>query len=202
MRLWFEITKIKTAANCDWITGIREHMQPSAAFVPVMSLFFPQSFRLIAVIMWLFSQEVLSYSTHSPVRRDKSVEDVLRNLNLSSTITPQMIHLGLSQERKSSDMTQQSACFQMLSRTRQPCICVPLNFIAFDSCVLTVVDEVWHQQAVLRLLQLIELPLLENLLEAKDTLRPPLHSRDSDPDLLYTSSYLDREVLKAFSEAQ
>ncbi|XP_053175454.1 DEP domain-containing protein 7 [Scomber japonicus] len=108
-------------------------------------------------------QEVLSYSTHSPVKTDKSLEDVLGNLNLSSTITPQMINLGLSQE---------------------------------------LVEEVWHQQAVFRLLQLIELPLLENLLEVKDASRPPLHSMDSDPDLLYTSSYLDREVLKAFSEAQ
>lgn len=63
-------------------------------------------------------------------------------------------------------------------------------------------NEVWHQQAVLRLLQLIELPLLENLLEGKDVSQPPLHGRDSDTDLLYTSSYLDREVLKAFSEAQ
>ncbi|CAJ1048826.1 DEP domain-containing protein 7 isoform X2 [Xyrichtys novacula] len=108
-------------------------------------------------------QGELSYTTHSPVKTDKSVEDVLGNLNLSSTITPQMINLGLSQE---------------------------------------LVDEVWHQQAVFRLLQLIELPLLENLLEGKNRSRPPLHGMDSDPDLLYTSSYLDREVLKAFSEAQ
>lgn len=63
-------------------------------------------------------------------------------------------------------------------------------------------EEVWHQQAVFRLLQLIELPLLESLLEGKDASRPSLHSMESDPDLLYTSSYLDREVLKAFSEAQ
>uniref|UniRef100_A0A667XBA4 DEP domain-containing protein 7 n=1 Tax=Myripristis murdjan TaxID=586833 RepID=A0A667XBA4_9TELE len=109
------------------------------------------------------NEKVLSYSTHSPVKTDKSLEDVLGNLNLSSTITPQMINLGLSQE---------------------------------------LVDEVWHQQAVFRLLQLIELPLVENLLEVKDSTRPPLRGMDSDPDLLYTSSYLDREVLKAFSEAQ
>ncbi|XP_037604207.1 DEP domain-containing protein 7 isoform X2 [Sebastes umbrosus] len=108
-------------------------------------------------------QGVPSYSTHSPVKTDKSLEDVLGNLNLSSTITPQMINLGLSQE---------------------------------------LVNEVWHQQAVFRLLQLIELPLLEKLLEGQDPSRPPLHGVDSDPDLLYTSSYLDREVLKAFSEAQ
>ncbi|XP_060924817.1 DEP domain-containing protein 7 [Limanda limanda] len=107
--------------------------------------------------------EVLGYSTHSPVNTDKSLEDVLGNLNLSSTVTPQMMNLGLSQE---------------------------------------LVYEVWHQQAVFRLLQLVELPLLENLLEGKESPRPPLHAMDSDPDLLYTSSYLDREVLKAFSEAQ
>uniref|UniRef100_A0A3B4GM16 DEP domain-containing protein 7 n=1 Tax=Pundamilia nyererei TaxID=303518 RepID=A0A3B4GM16_9CICH len=99
---------------------------------------------------------------------DKSLEDVLGNLNLSSTITPQMINLGLSQERK----------------------------------LLSVFHELWHQQAVFRLLQLIELPLLESLLEGKETSRRALHGMDSDPDLLYTSSYLDREVLKAFSEAQ
>lgn len=70
-------------------------------------------------------------------------------------------------------------------------------------CLSTGVDEVWHQQAVFRLLQLIELPLLENLLEGKGaSSQPHLHGTDSDQDLLYTSSYLDREVLKAFSEAQ
>lgn len=91
---------------------------------------------------------------------------------------------------------------QMLGHTTCPYVCVHMTLMAFDSCVFTVVDEVWHQQAVFRLLQLIELPLLENLLEGKDISRPPLHCMDSDPDLLYTSSYLDREVLKAFSEAQ
>lgn len=63
-------------------------------------------------------------------------------------------------------------------------------------------DEVWQQQAVFRLLQLIELPLLEDLLEGKDAPRLTCPSRGSDPDLPYASSYLDREVLKAFSEAQ
>ncbi|XP_067245049.1 DEP domain-containing protein 7 [Chanodichthys erythropterus] len=102
-------------------------------------------------------------SNNSPVKTDKSLEDVLGNLNMNTTITPQMMNLGLSQE---------------------------------------LMDEVWRQQTVLRLLQLIELPLLESLLEGQESPRPPLHSMDSDPDLLYTSSYLDREILKAFSEAQ
>lgn len=68
--------------------------------------------------------------------------------------------------------------------------------------VYSVVDEVWQQQTVLRLLQLIELPLLESLLEGREKPRPSLHGMDSDPDLLYTSNYVDREILKAFSESQ
>uniref|UniRef100_A0A8C2DBU0 DEP domain-containing protein 7 n=1 Tax=Cyprinus carpio TaxID=7962 RepID=A0A8C2DBU0_CYPCA len=103
------------------------------------------------------------YSNNSPVKTDKSLEDVLGNLNMNTTITPQMMNLGFSQE---------------------------------------LMDEIWRQQTVLRLLQLIELPLLESLLEGQESPRPSLHSMDSDPDLLYTSSYLDREILKAFSEAQ
>ncbi|XP_016149996.1 DEP domain-containing protein 7-like [Sinocyclocheilus grahami] len=102
------------------------------------------------------------YSNNSPVKTDKSLEDVLGNLNMNTTITPQMRNLGLSQE---------------------------------------LMDEIWRQQTVLRLLQLTELPLLESLLEGQESPRPPLHSMDSDPDFLYTSSYLDREILKAFSEA-
>ncbi|XP_016525845.1 DEP domain-containing protein 7 isoform X1 [Poecilia formosa] len=109
------------------------------------------------------SQGVPSYSTHSPVKREKLLEEVLGNLNLSAIVTPQMSHLGLSQE----------------------CLC-----------------EVWHQQTVSRLLQLIELPLLESLLDGEVASPSSLHGMDSDPDLLCTTSYLDREVLKAFSEAQ
>uniref|UniRef100_A0A8C6LGX2 DEP domain-containing protein 7 n=1 Tax=Nothobranchius furzeri TaxID=105023 RepID=A0A8C6LGX2_NOTFU len=62
--------------------------------------------------------------------------------------------------------------------------------------------EVWHQQAVSRLLQLIELPLLEDLLDGEVASRPPLHGSSSNPELLYSPNYLDREVLKAFGEAQ
>ncbi|XP_007257838.2 DEP domain-containing protein 7 isoform X1 [Astyanax mexicanus] len=108
-------------------------------------------------------EEEQNYSNNSPVKTDQSLQDVLGNLNSITTITPQLINLGLSQE---------------------------------------LVDEVWQQQTTLRLLQLIELPLLESLLEGKENPRPALHGMDSDPDLLYTSNYLDREILKAFSEAQ
>ncbi|XP_066556588.1 DEP domain-containing protein 7 isoform X2 [Amia ocellicauda] len=63
------------------------------------------------------------------------------------------------------------------------------------------VNEVWHEQTVLRLLQLVELPLLDTLLEGREA-EPPLRSVDSDPDLLLTSNYLDREILKAFGDSQ
>lgn len=98
-----------------------------------------------------------------PSLADKSLEEVLGNLDLSANVTPQMIDLGISQD---------------------------------------VMDEVWHQQAVFRLLQLIELPLLESLLERTDLSKTNLNDNSSDTQVMCTSSYLDREVLKAFSEAQ
>lgn len=68
------------------------------------------SLQLISVIISLFRREVLGYTAHSPVKSDKALEDVLGNLNLSSTVTPQMINLGLSQERKLSDVTLLLCC--------------------------------------------------------------------------------------------
>ncbi|MGH0154912.1 UNVERIFIED_CONTAM: hypothetical protein FKN15_037553 [Acipenser sinensis] len=64
-----------------------------------------------------------------------------------------------------------------------------------------VVNEVWHEQTILRLLQLVELPLLDVLLDGRGS-GSQLRSVDSDPDLLFTCNYLDREILKAFSDSQ
>ncbi|XP_075998171.1 DEP domain-containing protein 7-like [Genypterus blacodes] len=67
------------------------------------------------------------------------------------------------------------------------------------------VDEVWQEQTLLRLLQLVELPLLEGVLQGNRTsatpspVRQPAHS---NPDLLYSNNHLDRHILKAFRDSQ
>lgn len=65
---------------------------------------------------------------------------------------------------------------------------------------LSVVSKVWQEQTVQRLLQLIELPLLDGVLDCGEC--PPSAANNSEPDILYTSNYLDREILKAFKESQ
>lgn len=78
------------------------------------------------VMMCFFREEVLSYTTHSPVKTDKALEDVLGNLNLNSTITPQMAKLGLSQQRKSSanaDMKQTP----IFAHSTCVCVCVSVH---------------------------------------------------------------------------
>uniref|UniRef100_A0A8C2GNI9 DEP domain-containing protein 7 n=1 Tax=Cyprinus carpio TaxID=7962 RepID=A0A8C2GNI9_CYPCA len=67
---------------------------------------------------------------------------------------------------------------------------------------LSVVREVWHEQTVRKLSQLIDLPLLEGVLNCAKIVSPPSRGSNSEPDLLYTSNYLDRQVLKAFKESQ
>ncbi|KAK1159649.1 DEP domain-containing protein 7-like isoform X1 [Acipenser oxyrinchus oxyrinchus] len=99
----------------------------------------------------------------TPVKTDKSLEDLLDNLSLNPVNTPTM-KIGSSLPQK-------------------------------------VVNEVWHEQTILRLLQLVELPLLDVLLDGRGS-GSQLRSVDSDPDLLFTSNYLDREILKAFSNSQ
>ncbi|XP_044536917.1 DEP domain-containing protein 7 [Gracilinanus agilis] len=62
-----------------------------------------------------------------------------------------------------------------------------------------VINEVWREETIGRLLQLIDLPLLDSLLQHQDAAPRASAAR---PDLITTSNYLDRGVLKAYSDAQ
>ncbi|XP_029438768.1 DEP domain-containing protein 7 isoform X2 [Rhinatrema bivittatum] len=63
-----------------------------------------------------------------------------------------------------------------------------------------VINEVWQEQTIRRLLQLVELPFLDSLLEEQETgLKLPPAERDMDS---MSSNCLDREILKAFNDAQ
>ncbi|XP_056243470.1 DEP domain-containing protein 7-like isoform X1 [Seriola aureovittata] len=67
------------------------------------------------------------------------------------------------------------------------------------------VEEVWQEQTLLRLLNLVELPLLEGVLQCSQPASspPPSHQlAHSNPDLIYSSNHLDRQILKAFRETQ
>ncbi|XP_067849656.1 DEP domain-containing protein 7 isoform X2 [Heptranchias perlo] len=64
----------------------------------------------------------------------------------------------------------------------------------------TVVSEVWQEQTILRLLQLIELPILDSLLDRKEH-RPKPQNSSNNTDVI-TSNFLDREILKAFGDSQ
>ncbi|TKS72994.1 DEP domain-containing protein 7 [Collichthys lucidus] len=68
----------------------------------------------------------------------------------------------------------------------------------------SLVDEVWQEQTLLRLLNLVELPLLEGVLQCSQTpSSPPSHRlAHSNPDLIYSSNHLDRQILKAFRDSQ
>ncbi|XP_049330326.1 DEP domain-containing protein 7 [Astyanax mexicanus] len=76
------------------------------------------------------------------------------------------------------------------------------SFLQTETLPQSVVNQVWQEQTVLRLLQLIELPLLDGVLDCKECHIPLSGANNNEPDLLYTSNYLDREILKAFKESQ
>ncbi|XP_017340339.1 DEP domain-containing protein 7 isoform X2 [Ictalurus punctatus] len=75
-----------------------------------------------------------------------------------------------------------------------------LSFLHAEGLPQSVVSKVWQEQTVQRLLQLIELPLLDGVLDCGEC--PLSAGNNNEPDILYTSNYLDREILKAFKESQ
>ena len=66
---------------------------------------------------------------------------------------------------------------------------------------LAVVSVVWQEQTVLRLMQIIELPFLENLLEAKDKSLQRSYSVDDDLEAPHSSCF-DWLILKSLRDCQ
>lgn len=71
--------------------------------------------------------------------------------------------------------------------------------------VSPVVNEVWREQTLNRLLNLVELPLLEGVLQYNQS--PPTPPRSAvpahrNPDLIFSSNHLDRQILEAFKDSQ
>ncbi|XP_073327463.1 DEP domain-containing protein 7-like isoform X2 [Pagrus major] len=69
----------------------------------------------------------------------------------------------------------------------------------------SLVDEVWQEQTLLRLLNVVELPLLEGVLQCSQAPSSPPRLNllaHNNPDLIYSSNHLDRQILKAFRVSQ
>ncbi|XP_017562247.1 DEP domain-containing protein 7 isoform X2 [Pygocentrus nattereri] len=76
------------------------------------------------------------------------------------------------------------------------------SFLQTETLPQSVISQVWQEQTVQRLLQLIELPLLDGVLDCRECNTPLPGAENNTVDLLYTSNYLDREILKAFKDSQ
>uniref|UniRef100_A0A3Q3ECG8 DEP domain-containing protein 7 n=1 Tax=Labrus bergylta TaxID=56723 RepID=A0A3Q3ECG8_9LABR len=77
------------------------------------------------------------------------------------------------------------------------CFC----FVLFHSPVL---DDIWKEQTIQKLLNLVELPLLEGVLQCiQDPSSTPSNLLiHKNTDLINSSNHLDRQILKAFRDSQ
>ncbi|XP_062054027.1 DEP domain-containing protein 7 isoform X1 [Lepus europaeus] len=64
-----------------------------------------------------------------------------------------------------------------------------------------VINEVWQEETTARLLQLVDLPLLDSLLRQQEAV-PQVPQPKRQPDTINSSNYLDRAILKAYSDSQ
>ncbi|XP_039891741.1 DEP domain-containing protein 7-like isoform X2 [Simochromis diagramma] len=98
----------------------------------------------------------------------------------------------------------QSCCIQ--GDKRQQYTCTGCNSIRawFLWLFPAVVDEVWQEQTLLRLLSLVEVPVLEGVLQCRQSPSSPSPANlaHNNPDLIYSSNHLDRQILKAFRDSQ
>uniref|UniRef100_A0A3P8SDZ2 DEP domain-containing protein 7 n=1 Tax=Amphiprion percula TaxID=161767 RepID=A0A3P8SDZ2_AMPPE len=62
--------------------------------------------------------------------------------------------------------------------------------------------SVWQEQTLLRLLTLVDLPLLDGVLHCSSSSPSSNRLLHSNPDLIYSSNHLDRRILRAFRDAQ
>lgn len=112
--LYFEIPQIDwdcykkpNLYKCPWNVNITMNRELKALFgdsylfslvlhslKTFSDIWYPHYYCLII----FFRKEDSVYSNNSPVKMDKSLEDVLGNLNMNTTVTPQMMNMGLSQE--------------------------------------------------------------------------------------------------------
>ncbi|XP_012307720.2 DEP domain-containing protein 7 [Aotus nancymaae] len=64
-----------------------------------------------------------------------------------------------------------------------------------------VINEVWQEETIGRLLQLVDLPLLDSLLKQQEVV-PKVPQSKRQSDMVNSSNYLDRGILKAYSDSQ
>lgn len=76
------------------------------------------------------------------------------------------------------------------------------NSIVSSRFVLRVViNEVWKEETIGRLLQLVDLPFLDSLLKQQEDV-PKVPQPKRQPDMVNTSNYLDRGILRAYGDSQ
>ncbi|ERE72183.1 glutamine and serine-rich protein 1 [Cricetulus griseus] len=64
-----------------------------------------------------------------------------------------------------------------------------------------VINEVWQEETIGRLLQLVDLPFLDSLLKQQEVV-PKVPRSKKQPDMVNTSNYLDRGILRAYGDSQ
>lgn len=122
-----------------------------------------------------------------PAKRTEADQSATPDLSLG----PLMDHLPPVRVKTPTALPQSSETPSAVPTFYQ-CPCVPNVF--FPS---SVVEEVWQEQTLLKLLTLVELPLLEGLLQCSQS--PAAAQTDLQ---LTCSSRLDRRVLEAFGDSR
>ncbi|XP_064432774.1 DEP domain-containing protein 7 isoform X3 [Mirounga angustirostris] len=168
--------------------------------------------KVVRVCQALMDYKVFEAVPTKVFGKDKkpTFEDSSCSLYRFTTIPNQDSQLGKENKRyspsrysdvlfKSSDIKSASLEDLWENLSLKPTNSPPVNISATLSP--QVINEVWQEETIGRLLQLVDLPLLDSLLKQQEVVsKVPQPKRQ--PDLVNSSNYLDRGILKAYSDSQ
>ncbi|NXC24881.1 DEPD7 protein, partial [Campylorhamphus procurvoides] len=110
-----------------------------------------------------------------------------RNNEDNESLSPEHIYKQKTKRRSKVEELLQSICVQAS---------LPPKIMVNESTHLLskgVIEDVWKQQTLLRLLQLIDIPLLEDILMSSVKTKPDGFGKEED--LIISNTFLDREVM-------
>uniref|UniRef100_A0A8C4TUM1 DEP domain containing 4 n=1 Tax=Falco tinnunculus TaxID=100819 RepID=A0A8C4TUM1_FALTI len=146
-------------------------------------------------------QALMDHKVFEPVgaklylfKNEKETEFEDTNTSLYKFVNSSLTPLPPRKNKGNESLSPEQICKQKIKRLSRLVFCIISYFLGsfFIYFMVSVIEDVWKQQTLLRLLQLIDVPILENILVSSVKTKPEGFGREED--LIISNTFLDREV--------
>ncbi|NXN27334.1 DEPD7 protein, partial [Nycticryphes semicollaris] len=144
-------------------------------------------------------QALMDHKVFEPVgaklylfKNEKETEFEDTNTSLYKFVNSNLTPLLPRKNKDNESLSPEQICKQKTKRHSNVLHKILFLRVLFCLFVVSVIDDVWKQQTLLRLLQLIDVPLLEDILVSSVKTKPDCFGKEED--LIISNTFLEREV--------